>query len=68
MVKDVVKIIMKVNIYPSKEEFRDATEAYLAENHSEFYNNFTEVRWTSFYNSNFLPPVSPYSFENLFLN
>lgn len=49
---------MKSSIYPLKEELRGATEAYLLENHAEFYEKFTESRWTSYYNSNFHIRVS----------
>jgi hypothetical protein len=56
---------MRVTIYPSKDELRGAMEAYLIENHQEFY---TEARWTSYYNTNFKLRVSFFFFGNLFLN
>ena len=58
MVKNVVKIIMKDNIYPSKDEFRGATEAYLIETYPEFYKKFIEIRWESYFNENFHTRVS----------
>jgi hypothetical protein len=57
-VKEVVKLIMRVAIYPSRDELRGATEAYLLENHPEFYKSFTKARWTSYYNTNFKLRVS----------
>ena len=51
--KAVAKIMIKISIYPEKDELRGAVEAYLSENHSEFYNRFTEAQWTAFYNANF---------------
>ena len=58
---------MNISIYPTKDELRGATEAYLIENHQEFYEKFTEAKWTAYYNSNFQLRVSCLS-ENLFLN
>ena len=60
VVKIVAKLIMKVAIYPSKDELRGTVEAYLAENHSEFYNKFTESHWIAFYNANFHTNVSSF--------
>lgn len=57
---------MSESIYPLKAEMRGAVEAYLKKNHSEFFNKFTEVQWTAYYNENIHKDVS--SFENLFLN
>ena len=64
--KTVAKLTMKVSIYSSKDELRGAVEVYLSENHSEFFNKFTEVCWTAFYNTNFHKNVS--FFDNIFLN
>jgi len=44
---------MNISIYLTKDELREATEAYLIENHQEFYGKFTEAKWTAYYNSNF---------------
>ncbi len=49
---------MNISIYPTKDELRGATEAYLIENHQEFYEKFTEAKWTAYYNSNFQLRVS----------
>ena len=64
--KTVAKLTMKVSIYPSKDKLHGAVEAYLSENHSEFFNKFTEARWMVFYNANFHKNVS--FFDNIFLN
>ena len=56
--KEVIKLIMRVAIYPSRDELHEATEAYLLENHPEFYKSFTEARWTSYHNMNFKLHVS----------
>jgi len=49
---------MNISIYLTKDELRGATEAYLIENHQEFYGKFTEAKWTAYYNSNFQLRVS----------
>jgi hypothetical protein len=54
-------------MYPTKEELRGAVEAYLKENHSEFYQKFSEHRWTSFYNKKFHQHVNSF-FMFKFLN
>lgn len=54
----MAKLIIKVSLYPSKEDSRGATEAYLAENHPEFYKQFKETRWTTLYNNNIQHHVS----------
>ena len=58
MVKEVVKLIMKAEIYPTKEASRAATEIYLEHNHPDFFNKFSESRWTGFYDTNIHPKVS----------
>ena len=45
-------------MYPSKEELKGATEAYFKENHPEFYNNFSEVRWSLYFTVNIYSYVS----------
>lgn len=57
---------MKLSIYPTKDEFRGAAEAYLKESHPEFINNLSEIRWTSYYDANIYPNVS-FCIENLLL-
>jgi hypothetical protein len=54
-------------MYPTKEELQKAVEAYLKENHSEFYQKFSEHRWTSFYNKKFHQHVNSF-FMFKFLN
>ena len=44
MIKGVVKLVIKVSIYSMKEELHETTEAYLLENHKEFFNKFFESR------------------------
>jgi len=53
---------MKLMIYPSKEELCGATEAYLKLNHAEFFRNFNETRWSSYYNDNIHKDVSSFFF------
>jgi hypothetical protein len=43
---------MSQTIYPTKDEMRGTMEAYLATNHSEFYESFEEMHWTAYYNEN----------------
>jgi hypothetical protein len=54
----MVKLIMTCSIYLSKDELHGAAKAYLKEYHCEFYNGFSEIRWTSYYTTNVLPIVS----------
>jgi len=60
VIRNVVKILIQVKIYPSKEELRRAVEAYLEANHHEFYQRFSEHRWTSFYNKKFHQNVNSF--------
>ena len=55
MVKEVAKLIMKAEIYPTKEASRVATEIYLEHNHPDFFNKFSESRWIGFYDTNIHP-------------
>src|SRR5947207_447129 len=57
---------MKMSIYPSKEELRGTTEAYLKENHIEFFSKFSEIRWTSYYNDNIYKNVSSFPLEFIY--
>lgn len=66
MVKDVVKIIMKDTIYPSKDDFRGATEAYLIETHPEFYKKFTESSWEVYFNKENIHFRVSFVFENFY--
>jgi hypothetical protein len=59
---------MKIDLYPKKEELRGATEAYLLENHDEFFKKFSNPSWISFYNTSLHQPVSFLFLKNLFLD
>lgn len=58
MVKNVAKLVIKLTMYPAKEELRGAVEGYLAKNNPEFYNEFNEANWLAFYNLNIHRNVS----------
>ncbi len=50
---------MKAEIYhTTKETSRAATEVYLEQNHPNFYNKFSESRWTGLYDMNIHSKVS----------
>ncbi|GBC16447.1 hypothetical protein GLOIN_2v1880888 [Rhizophagus irregularis DAOM 181602=DAOM 197198] len=52
IVKNVSKLLIKVSIYPTKDECCGAVEGYLSLNHASFFSNFTEDDWITFYNDN----------------
>ncbi|GET59701.1 hypothetical protein GLOIN_2v1834793 [Rhizophagus irregularis DAOM 181602=DAOM 197198] len=52
VVKNVSKLLIKVSIYPTKDECCGAVEGYLSLNHASFFSNFTEDDWIAFYNEN----------------
>jgi hypothetical protein len=58
VVKNVAKLVIKLTMYPAKEELRGAVEGYLAKNNLEFYNRFNEESWLAFYNTNIHKNVS----------
>ena len=59
MVKNIVKILLNVEIYPTNEQFQQHTEEYLSENHQDFYKKFKKKdKWVAFYESVFYPHVS----------
>jgi hypothetical protein len=59
MVKNIVKILLNVEIYPTNEQFRQTTEEYLSENHQDFYKKFKKRdKWISYYESVFYTQVS----------
>jgi len=60
-VKNVSKLLIKVSIYPTKDECYGAVEGYLVLNHASFFSNFTEDDWIAYYNENIHKQVSPYS-------
>ena len=36
-------------MYPTKIEIRDATDAYMINNHAEYFKTLSEKRWMVFY-------------------
>ncbi|UZO00516.1 uncharacterized protein OCT59_011639 [Rhizophagus irregularis] len=52
VVKNVSKLLIKVSIYPIKDECYGAVEGYLVLNHASFFSNFTEDDWITYYNEN----------------
>ncbi|CAB4395436.1 unnamed protein product [Rhizophagus irregularis] len=51
VVKNVSKLLIKVSIYPTKDECYEAVEGYLVLNHASFFSNFTEDDWIAYYNT-----------------
>jgi hypothetical protein len=47
---ETAKLVLKVTMYPTKEELRGAVESYLTKNHPDFYGQFSETRWTAYFN------------------
>ena len=56
---------MKDNIYFSKDDLCEATEAYLIKTHLEFYRKFMKANWKAYYNENIHICVS-FIFENFY--
>ena len=56
--KNVAKELFANSIYPTEDEFKDATENYVIANHPEFYEDLSEKRWTLFYNNHIYSSVS----------
>ncbi|RIB00673.1 hypothetical protein C2G38_2233456 [Gigaspora rosea] len=50
------KKLLEYSIYPSDDEFREATEDFLAENHTEFYDSMTNKKWNTYYKKNIAQP------------
>ncbi|CAB4438384.1 unnamed protein product [Rhizophagus irregularis] len=50
--ENVSKLLIKVLIYPIKDECYGAVEGYLVLNHASFFSNFTEDDWIVYYNEN----------------
>ncbi|POG65011.1 hypothetical protein GLOIN_2v1880888 [Rhizophagus irregularis DAOM 181602=DAOM 197198] len=59
VVKNDSKLLIKVSIYPTKDECCGAVEGYLVLNHASFFSNFTEDDWISFYNENIHKQMNP---------
>jgi hypothetical protein len=66
LLKNVAKLIIKIAIYPSNEELSGCVEKYLKSNHPEFYDNFSEIKWTAFYNKNLQKSVSRFFYFKIF--
>lgn len=58
MVENVAKRLFSRNIYPNNSEFKIAAQEYLAKKHEDFFQNFSESRWTSFYGKHIKQSVS----------
>ena len=59
MIKNIVKILLNIEIYPTNEQFRQTTEEYLSENHQDFFKKFKKRdKWISYYETIFYPQVS----------
>jgi hypothetical protein len=56
--KNVAKKLILNNIYPKEEEFHDATEDYVSNNHPEFYEDLNESWWKLFYDDYIYSSVS----------
>ena len=68
MIKNIVKILLNVEIYPTNELFRQTTEEYLTENHKDFYKKFKKRdKWISYYETIFYPQVSLNQFYKHFI-
>lgn len=60
MVKSVASRLIQVSIYPSQEEFRGATDKYMAEVHLEFLKKLKKSQWIVYYEKNIYQLVSYY--------
>ena len=49
IIKNVAKNIFANSMYPTKTEICDATDAYMIDNHAEYFETLSEKRWTVFY-------------------
>ena len=68
MVKNIVKILLNIEIYSTNEQFRQTTEDYLSENHQDFYKKFKKRdKWISYYESVFYTHVSLNQFYTHFI-
>ena len=54
----MAKILIEYAIYPSEEEYKNATEEYMLENQSEYYESLSDKRWATYYKQNIAGPVS----------
>lgn len=44
-------------MYPTKDEFKQASEEYLIQNETEFYEQMDDTEWNTFYVDKFAKPV-----------
>ena len=51
-------MVFDTKIYVDKDELRVAVEAYLQDNHVEYYNSFDKTGWFAFYEKNISKEVS----------
>ena len=58
VIKDVAKATFNINIYPTKEELREATEEFLKIRHQDFFNKFTKPQWISYFNNKICQDVN----------
>ncbi|GET00128.1 hypothetical protein GLOIN_2v1482020 [Rhizophagus clarus] len=54
LVKKVTKNLFEKSIYPSQDEYRDATEKFLKYENLEFLSKFRKNEWTLFYERNII--------------
>ena len=62
VIKKVVKVLIKRSIYPTQEEFYDATNEFLNENHEDFIMKYSKRKWSTIYEKYFYKPVSWFNF------
>ena len=68
MVKNIVKILLNIKIYPTNKQFHQTTEEYLTKNHQDFFKKFKKrEKWISYYESVFYPQVSLNQFYKYFI-
>ena len=58
IIKEVVKMVFETQVYADKDELRVAVEAYLNENHAEYFSSFDRTSWLPFYEKNISSEVS----------
>ncbi|KAF0472450.1 hypothetical protein F8M41_025021 [Gigaspora margarita] len=58
----IAKRLIVENIYPTKEQFKVATEEYLIENEADFYKEMDDRVWNIYYENKLAKPV------NFFIN
>ncbi|GBB84943.1 hypothetical protein RclHR1_11520001 [Rhizophagus clarus] len=61
LVKKVTKNLFEKSIYPSQDEYRDATEKFLKYENLEFLSKFRKNEWTLFYERNIIQNVNTYT-------